>query len=164
MKNRRLSGHRWALAFFCTLQIASLPLARISLAAMPEVPADAPLIIHNDRGGLLTDRIHQLRNLVTTQTPVEIRGEVCHSTCTMLLGLPDVCVSPNTRFGFHGPSKSGAPIKPEVFERASRVIASFYPNDLRDWYMSSARYHIAEHEEKTGAELIKLGIPRCANS
>lgn len=131
---------------------------------MPNTPADRPLIIQNDRGGLLTDRIHQLRKLVTSQAPVEIRGEVCHSTCTMLLGLPDVCVSPDTRFGFHGPSKSGAPLKPEVFERASRVIASFYPNDLRDWYMSSARYRIAEHEEKTGAELIEFGIPRCADS
>ncbi|MBO9475519.1 hypothetical protein J7413_18400 [Shimia sp. R10_1] len=147
------------------LAVAAIAAAlALPLSASPVRAAQTPLVIQNDHGGLLLARIDQLRQLVASQTPVEIRGAVCHSTCTMLLGLPNVCVSPTTAFGFHGPSRTGAPLEPALFERASQLIASFYPEDLREWYLTSARHHISDFVQKTGAELIGMGVKRCAET
>jgi hypothetical protein len=147
-------------------RIAFWGLIAAGLAHAAPSPATAaqrrqPVVIENDRGGLLLERIRQIRMLVENPAPVEIRGEICHSTCTLFLSLPDVCVLPTTRFGFHGPSFGGAALAPDPFERASQVIAGFYPKDLRRWYLSVARHRSSGLAEKTGAELIAMGVTRC---
>ena len=86
-----------------------------------------PLIINNDRGGLLRDRLRQLAHLRQEDRSVQIQGNICYSTCTMFIGLPKACVSPDTTFGFHGPSSYGRALDPATFDAASRRIASHYP-------------------------------------
>jgi hypothetical protein len=71
-----------------------------------------PYVVRNDRGGVVRDRLRELNQLRASGRPVEIRGNVCFSTCTMLLGLPQTCVDPDTVFGFHGPSRRGPPMAP----------------------------------------------------
>lgn len=132
------------------------------LAAQPPMQPTIALVVGNDRGGLITDRLQQMRQLLIQSQPVEIRGDVCYSTCTMLLGLPDVCVSPQTAFGFHGPSESGRILDTATFETASQIIAGFYPSALRDWYLSSARYQIENVTQRSGADLIAMGVKPCA--
>lgn len=121
----------------------------------------APLVVNNDRGGLLRDRLRQLAGLRQQSRPVQITGNVCLSTCTMFLGLPNTCVSPSTTFGFHGPSSYGRALDPATFDTASRIIADHYPPTLRQWYMNTARYNIRGMHRVSGQNLINMGVRSC---
>ena len=121
----------------------------------------APLVVYNDRGGLLRERIRKLAQLRQANRAVEIRGNICYSTCTMYLGLQNTCVSPTTTFGFHGPSSYGRKLDAATFERASAIIGSYYPAALRTWYMNDARYSINSVRRITGQNLIAIGVRAC---
>lgn len=118
--------------------------------------------ITNDRGGLLRDRLIELQLLRQTGQNVRITGNICYSTCTMFLGLPQTCVSPQTTFGFHGPSSYGRPLTAEVFEQASRIMAAHYPQVLKDWYMETGRHEIADVYRFKGEDIVRMGIPACS--
>lgn len=120
-----------------------------------------PLVVGNDRGGLLDTRLHQLRQLRESGQPVMITGSVCFSTCTMLIGLPQTCVSPRTTFGFHGPSSYGRKLSPQRFEWASQVIAQYYPPALKQWYVTTGRHRTSGVYRISGSELIRMGIRQC---
>jgi hypothetical protein len=117
-----------------------------------------PYVVGNDRGGLLREKLRQLGQLRQQSRPVEIRGAVCYSTCTMYLGLPQTCISPNTTFGFHGPSSYGRSLDAATFNRASTLISSYYPPALRQWYMSKGRYKINSVYKIKGSQIIQMGI------
>lgn len=118
-------------------------------------------IVGNDRGGLLLERIENIRQLRATGQPIEIQGRICFSTCTMYLGLPQTCVSPTTTFGFHGPSSYGRALDPDTFRRASSTIARHYPAPLREWYMREGRHEIRSLYRFSGADIIKMGVKEC---
>lgn len=120
-----------------------------------------PLVIRNDRGGLLDTRLRQLHTLRESGRPVMITGRVCYSTCTMLIGLPQTCVSPKTTFGFHGPSSYGRRLSPDRFEWASNVIAHYYPPALKQWYLAEGRHKIIGLHRISGAQLIAMGVKQC---
>lgn len=124
-------------------------------------PELKPYVVKNDRGGFIRTRLAQLRTLRASGQPVQIRGQVCYSTCTMLLGLPNTCVSPKTEFGFHGPSKMGRPLPPDRFEYFSQVIAQYYPEPLRNWYMKTGRNRFGSLYRISGSTIIRLGVKSC---
>ncbi|WP_368188460.1 hypothetical protein [Aestuariibius sp. HNIBRBA575] len=128
--------------------------------AQQSYPANA-LVVGNDRGGFIRQRMRELRNIRASGQPVEIRGQVCYSTCTMYLGLPDTCVSRATTFGFHGPSIYGTPMNAADFERVSRIISNYYPAPLRDWYMSEGRYRINGVHRISASQIINMGVREC---
>ncbi|SIS69692.1 hypothetical protein [Phaeovulum vinaykumarii] len=121
------------------------------------------VVISNDRGGVIANRVKQINDLAASGVPVEVKGQVCLSTCTMFVGLPNACIHRYTTFGFHGPSSYGRPLPPESFEYWSQVIASYYPAPLRDWYLREARYEINDLYRIRGAELIRMGVPECGS-
>ena len=123
--------------------------------------ATNPLVVTNDRGGLLRKRLREISQLRKQSRPVEIRGAVCFSTCTMFLGLQNTCISPNTTFGFHGPSSFGRALDPVTFNRASEIIASHYPAQLEQWYMEKGRFKIRSIYRIKGRNLIDMGIRAC---
>ena len=143
--------------------------ATIGFAATPQQTAAQtqisyatnPLVVRNDRGGLLRERLREIGQLRQQSRPVEIRGSVCFSTCTMFLGLPQTCISPNTTFGFHGPSSYGRALDPATFNRASEVIASYYPAPLRQWYMETGRFKVRTVYRIKGREIIQMGVRQC---
>jgi len=114
--------------------------------------------VRNDRGGTLRARLFEIQNLRQSGQPVRISGSVCQSTCTMFLGLPQTCISPQTEFGFHGPSSFGIPLSPEVFEQASRIIADHYPDAIKQWYMTKARHSIWGLHRIPGSQIIDWGF------
>lgn len=120
-----------------------------------------PRIVRNDRGGVLRTRLAEIRLLRETGRPVRIEGNICYSTCTLYLGLPQTCVSPNTTFGFHGPSSWGRALDTETFNRASRIIADHYPAPLRKWYMDEARYKLRTIVRVDAKQIIQMGVRRC---
>ena len=143
-----------------------LALAPISLALVPTLLASPALaqqtlVVGNDRGGYVAQRAQEIRDLDTRNTRIEIRGAICYSSCTMYLGARDVCVTPTTRFGFHGPSRFGRPLPQSQFEHFSNVMARHYTPPLRSWFMSEARYSITTPTEISGAELIRIGYRSC---
>ncbi|WP_348540301.1 hypothetical protein [Ruegeria sp. R14_0] len=133
----------------------------IAVASPGTAQAQSPMVVGSDRGGYLHDRLIELENLQRHGIQVEIRGRVCYSTCTMFLGLPGTCVDPNTTFGFHGPSRSGRRLAQADFDYFSEVMASYYPEPLRTWFMDKGRNRINGVYKIKGTELIRLGIPAC---
>lgn len=138
-----------------------------ALAVLAPVPASmaqpaAVLIVGDDRGGLVGARAQEIEGLRRARVRVEIRGSICLSACTMYLGAGDVCVSPRTTFGFHGPTRDGRPLDADDFEHWTAVMARHYAPWLRDWFMQGPRYRLgADYVRLTGAELIRLGYPAC---
>ncbi len=161
MWGQRTEGVRLFLgAAFCVV---------LSLAGVVATEAQAqeyqrsvkPLVVKNDRGGVVRKRVLEISRLRRSGRQVRITGAVCMSSCTMYLGLPQTCVSPRTTFGFHGPSSYGRSLDPEEFEKASRIISRHYPPALRQWYMQTGRYKIRTFYRMRGAQLIKLGVQEC---
>ncbi|WP_174819129.1 hypothetical protein [Ruegeria atlantica] len=138
-------------------------LAVLSWTLFVPLRADAQqfYIIGNDRGGYLHDRLNELEELKRNGVQVEIRGRVCYSTCTMFLGLPETCVSPDTIFGFHGPSRSGRRLNEEDFDYFSQIMADHYPEPLKTWFMKKARNRINGVFKVKGSELIRMGVTAC---
>ncbi|MHA6345278.1 hypothetical protein [Roseivivax sp. CAU 1761] len=119
------------------------------------------VIIGSDRGGLLGPRVEQIAALRASGGRVEIRGPDCLSSCTMYLGAGDVCVAPGVRFGFHGPSWYGTPLREVEFEYWSEVMAGHYPDRLRSWFMEEGRFLIVGYHEVPATEIIAMGVPQC---
>ncbi|MBY6140980.1 hypothetical protein KUV26_16190 [Leisingera daeponensis] len=139
---------------------AAITLAIAALWA-PAAPAQAPLVVGNDSGGYLHQRLIELKQLRRSAVRVEIRGRICYSTCTLFLGLPGTCVAPGTVFGFHGPSRRGVRLKDKDFEYFSRLMARHYPEPLRAWFLHTGRNRISGVYKIKGSELIRMGIAAC---
>ncbi|MGR3377410.1 hypothetical protein [Salipiger abyssi] len=118
-------------------------------------------VIGNDPGGRLKPRFEEIRRMRARGDRVEIRGSYCLSACTLYLGAGNVCVSPATRFGFHGPSYLSDPISSERFDYWSRRMAQHYPPQVSSWFLTRARYVTRGYMSLSGAELIRMGVPRC---
>lgn len=141
----------------CVLVVAAV--AALSSSAVAQGPA--VVVIRDDPGGEIPARIHQMAELRAEGVKVELRGSLCASACTLLLGLDDVCVDRQTRFAFHGPSHYGTPLPPESFEYWSSFMARQYREPIRTWFMTTARFTITGYSTLTGADLIRYGYPAC---
>lgn len=149
----------------CFALIVSLVLAAPSAHAQSQyLAAQGVLIVRNDPGGVVSKRANEINQLRAQGIRVELRGEVCLSSCTMYLGLANTCVFRGTTFGFHGPSYYGAKLSENDFEYWSQVIASHYPPRLRNWFLTTARYKISDYYRVKGSELIRMGVPECVRA
>lgn len=114
--------------------------------------------VTNDNGGPVQERIDQMRGM----DGVRIVGD-CMSACTLYLGLPDTCVTPSARLGFHSPTSAlpGIPLPREDWERVTAQMAAHYPPAIADWFMREARW-----SERvmllSGREAIRMGVAECA--
>jgi hypothetical protein len=151
---RRIKGILWSFWFAVHL-FATGPSHAIN--------QQAPVVVNNDPGGNMAQRVSQIDVLRKTGTPVEIRGG-CMSACTMYLGLRTTCVAPTATLGFHGPSSPyyGIALPQKEFDHWSMVMANHYPEPLRSWYLREGRNIIVGFHQISGRELIRLGVPQCA--
>lgn len=109
-----------------------------------------------DMGGSIKDRVEEMQRL----DGVRIDGD-CFSACTMYLGLPQTCVTPLARLGFHSPAtRSGLPLPREDWEVVTHLMAAQYPPALAKWYMDEGRYH-RDPVVISGDQAIALGVPKC---
>jgi hypothetical protein len=134
--------------------------ALLALFSLPAPAAGPALVIRSDRGGLMEARSNQIRQLRATGQRVELRG-ICYSSCTMYLGLPNVCVAPTAKFGFHGPSWYGAALEPPDFEYWSQLMARSYREPLRSWFLRTGRHRTSGYYRMNGTDLIRMGYSRC---
>jgi hypothetical protein len=113
-----------------------------------------PVIIRNDGGGNITD-YRARRDRLAQAAEVRIAGK-CLSACTIFTTLPNACVGPNAKIGFHGTSpKSGIPAVDYYLDMR---MGEFYRGDVRRLYETkwrflggSDQFHVI-----TGRELAKL--------
>lgn len=143
------------------IPFAFVSAAFFALLAQPSAAQSAALIVGNDRGGVIGTRAQEVMQLKAENRRVEIRGGICLSSCTMYLGAGNVCVSPETRFGFHGPSYYGQPLLPVHFDYWSEVLASHYPPAVRQWFLDRARHTTNGYHTVLGKELIRHGVAAC---
>jgi hypothetical protein len=59
----------------------------------------APVIVMKDVGGLVAD--YQSQTAIYRASEREVRLHECRSACTVALGLPNVCVYPDSTLKFH---------------------------------------------------------------
>ena len=146
---------RRPMAFVCRLLVCAFAIVTMGYTPVNAGPSAMLVrVVQNDRGGVVGVRAQEIADIQVNQQRVEIRGKVCLSTW-------NVCVDPSTRFGFHGPSYYGRPLQPRQFEYWSQVIASYYPDRLRNWYLNTGRYKAEGYYTITGAQLIRMGISQC---
>jgi hypothetical protein len=129
--------------------------------------ADAVLAmdIRNDMGGGVSKRMAKIEQMRTAGTRVRILG-TCVSACTLYLGLPNTCVSRTAKLGFHGPSTrfQGIPLPLQEFERVSRQMATYYPSQIRGWFMAEAQMRTGSYYTISGAQAIAMGARPCTEA
>lgn len=109
-----------------------------------------PVVIEHDAGGSLAQRIPLVVDYGIFRREVHILG-YCASACTLYLGLPDVCVSPDATFVFKSRADSAY---------WTRQAFEFYPPMLREAIQTNASPFVAW--QTTGRLLIDdLGFRPC---
>jgi hypothetical protein len=150
---------------FINTLVRTLPLCMVLVATIGTGPAQAQqggtFVVGNDRGGPIGDRADEIARLTAYGIKVEIRGNICYSSCTMYLGAGNVCISPSTTFGFHGPSDWGRPLQSAEFDRWSEIMARFYNPPLRQIFMTEARYRQVNLYRLTGEQISAMGYAVC---
>lgn len=120
------------------------------------------VIIKNDLGGSIEQRMASIDKLRASGEVVKIKG-VCASSCTMLLALKKTCVTPSATLMFHGPSSQfyGVGLSPKEFEKWSNVMASYYPEPIKSYFLNDWRYTTVGVTKVSGKKAIDMGIPKC---
>ena len=119
------------------------------------------IVVRNDMGGFIWRRLVELSRIEAAGQSVRIDRGACYSTCTMYLGLANICTTPYVTFGFHGPWAINRKLSTEDFDELSGIIAAHYPPPLRTWYMETGRFKVNGLYRIKGAELIRLGVAAC---
>lgn len=133
------------------------------LGVQPVVATQRLIVINNDRGGAVDTRVSRIKAYRNQGVHLEIRGQYCLSACTLYLGLPNICVTGDTVFGFHGPSSGqyGIGLTPAAFDHWSRIMADHYPSQIKDWYLRVGRNRTMGFHTFRGTDLIGMGIAEC---
>lgn len=123
----------------------------LSYLAPPPMPA--PVVVHKDVGGLVTD--YQAQTAVYRATGREVRLHECRSACTLALALPNVCVYPDSILKFH-----------QAFDPRTRQADETVSQQLFDSYPAAVRARLGgltrDYRILRGSELIALGIRSCS--
>ena len=93
-------------------------------------PVTAPYIIEDDGGGQLLSAVDDREVLLAWGGAVEIRG-YCASACVIFTTLPQACLAPDLRIGFHGSSVNLGPVGNPQIARHLRGAAR--ARFLEDW-------------------------------
>jgi hypothetical protein len=87
--------------------------------------------VENHRGGNVLQMVQLRERLARSGKTVRIRG-YCRSACTILTTLPNACLGPKSRIGFHAPRIPNTQIIPPYVDQ---IMGNFYRNGIRDrWF------------------------------
>lgn len=118
---------------------ALMSLLLAALTALPIDPAAAAtgsgagntIDIWNNSGGNILQMVQSRNELARSGKRVRIRG-YCRSACTMLITLPNACLGPYAKVGFHAPRIPNTRIIPPYVDQ---IMGNFYRNGIRDrWF------------------------------
>lgn len=92
--------------------------------------ASADVVIENDLGGSLNRYAREFKAYQKSGERVEIAGR-CASACTIYIALPNACIHPEAKLGFHTATAFG--LAPS--EAGNKWVAQFYPAKLKAKFM-----------------------------
>ncbi|MBM3604070.1 MAG: hypothetical protein FJX25_04765 [Alphaproteobacteria bacterium] len=120
--------HRLAL-----ILIAALMTTAPALAQQPQgIQRNGQFIdVWNNRGGNVLQMVQTRQDLANSGRQVRIRG-YCRSACTILTTLPNACLGPNARIGFHAPRIPNTQIIPPYVDQ---IMGQYYRGGIRErWF------------------------------
>lgn len=116
---------RTVILQICTL-IALAGVARAEIRHLPDF-----IDVWNDKGGNVLDMVQRRNELARSGKTVRIRG-YCRSACTMLITMPNACLGPWAKIGFHAPRIAGTTIIPPFVDQ---IMGNYYRNGIRKrWF------------------------------
>lgn len=97
---------------------------------MRPTPRAVPYVIERDGGGQIISALADRAKLVAWGRPVEIRA-YCASACVVFTTMPNACIAPDARIGFHSSNVNKGPVGNPMMARHLRagVKAKF----LAEW-------------------------------
>ena len=112
---------------------AALTVATPALAQQPQgiQRAGEFIDVWNNRGGNVLEMVQTRQELASSGRTVRIRG-YCRSACTILTTMPNACLGPQARIGFHAPRIQGTQIIPPY---VYQIMVNFYRGGIRErWF------------------------------
>lgn len=98
--------------------------------AQKPLPANT-IDIWDDSGGNVLQMLERRKQLQASGKEVRIRG-YCRSACTMLITMPNACLGPKARIGFHAPRIPNTAIIPPMVDQ---IMGDTYRGGIRDrWF------------------------------
>lgn len=114
---------------------------------------DGRIVIKDDKGGVISDYEKERVKLASAPSGVVLCGEI-ESAATIFVSLPNVCSCPDALFNFHGSTKNFR-YSPE----GTAIMASYYPEPLRSWYLREASHLMfTDHATLTARELDAINV------
>ena len=116
--------------------LALLAIPLLALTCMTTaLPAHAQggrfIDINDNRGGNVLQMVQRRSELERSGKTVRIRG-YCRSACTILTTLPNACLGPHARIGFHAPRIPNTQIIPPYVDQ---IMGNYYRGGIRDrWF------------------------------
>lgn len=92
------------------------------------------IIIKDDSGGVISEYEKERAKLASDPSGVALCGTL-ESAATIFVSLPNACSCPDAVFNFHGSTKNFR-YSPE----GTAILASYYPEPLRSWYLREASH------------------------
>ena len=115
--------------------------------------ADGRVVVEDDRGGPITEYEQKRAMLAYHPAGIILCGNI-GSAATIFVSLPNACACPDALFHFHG-ARVGIHHSPE----GTAVMASYYPEPLRDWYLREAAHLIlTDYATLTARELAAMNV------
>ncbi|QBX35714.1 hypothetical protein E4191_14190 [Paracoccus liaowanqingii] len=135
------------------LALLAVPLLALAcLTTAPPAQAQQSFIdITNNRGGNVLQMVQRRSELERSGKTVRIRG-YCRSACTILTTLPNACLGPRARIGFHAPRIPNTQIIPPYVDQ---IMGNFYRNGIRDRWFGGWNRSI-EMQVITAREYVRL--------
>lgn len=119
----------------------------------PPPPMPAPVVVTKDVGGFVSE--YEAQTALYRATGREVRLHECRSACTLALGLPNVCVYPDSILKFH-----------QAYDPRTRQTDFHVSQQLFDSYPAAVRARLGgltrDYRVLRGSELIALGIKNCS--
>lgn len=112
--------------------LAAALLAVLPFASQAEIVDRGRFIDVNDhRGGNVIQTVQLRERLARSGKTVRIRG-YCRSACTILTTMPNACLFPDARIGFHAPRIPNTQFIPPLVDE---IMGNFYRGGIRDrWF------------------------------
>lgn len=130
----------------------AIGLLLLSACGYPRSP-DGRILIEDDKGGVISEYEKERVKLASDPSGVVLCGKI-GSAATIFVSLPNACSCPDALFNFHGSTKNFR-YSPE----GTAILASYYPEPLRSWYLREASYLLfTDHATLTARELDAMNV------
>lgn len=133
-------------------RVVVISLILLAACGYPRSP-DGRVLVEDDKGGVISEYEKERVKLASDPSGVVLCGEI-ESAATIFVSLPNACSCPDAVFNFHGATKGF-----QQSPKGTAVMASYYPEPLRSWYLRNAAHlMLSEHATLTARQLAAMGI------